>query len=109
VAASPELSKTKKGKLMARLLLETELIRATSSGSYQTESVTLPVIFFSREAEAVRQTQEGDYLVIGYHLYGTKFQSTNSDIRHGVQIVVDKVLQRPTRQDAELYDGLRTR
>jgi len=42
VAAPPELDQTKNGKLTVRLLLETELIRCTTSGNYQSESVTIP-------------------------------------------------------------------
>jgi single-stranded DNA-binding protein len=93
VAASPELGKTKKGKLMVRILLETELVRATTPGSYQSESVTLPVSFFSDGAEEVRQAQPGDHLVIGAHLYGTRFKALDGGIKHGVQIIADQILQ----------------
>jgi single-stranded DNA-binding protein len=93
VAASPDLSKTKKGKPMVRLLLVTELVRCTTPGSCQSESVTLPVNFFSREAEEVRDAQPGDHLVIGAHLYGTRFEASDGGVKHGVQIIADTILQ----------------
>jgi hypothetical protein len=83
---------------MVRILLETELVRATTPGNYQSESVTLPVSFFSREAEEVRDAQPGDYLVIGAHLYGTRFEASDGGIRHGVQIIADRILQGLTHQ-----------
>ena len=93
VAAVPELSTTKKGKPMVRILLETELVRATTPGNYQSESVPLPVSFFSREAEIVRDCQKGDFITIGCHLYGSRFEATDGTIKHGVHIIADQVLQ----------------
>ena len=54
LAANPEVFATKKNKPWIKLLLETLLVRETSPGQFQSESVILPVSFFSREAEAVR-------------------------------------------------------
>jgi single-stranded DNA-binding protein len=93
VAASPELGETKKGRSMVRILLETELIRCTTPGNYQSESVTLPVSFFSREAEEVRDARPGDHLVIGAHLYGTQFKAPDGSVKYGVQIIADQILQ----------------
>ena len=98
VAVSPELGKTKKGKFMVRILLEIELVRATALGTYQAESVTLPISFFSREAEEVRDAQPGDNLVIGVHLYGTRFEAAGGIIKHGVQIIADQILQGVTHR-----------
>jgi single-stranded DNA-binding protein len=92
VAAAPEVRQTQKGKLMVRLLLETELVRETTEGAYQAESVTLPVSFFSREAEEVRSARPGDCLTIGTHLYGTRFEAPDGSVKHGVQITADQVL-----------------
>jgi single-stranded DNA-binding protein len=98
LAAAPEISQTKKGRLMVRLRLETELVRVTAQGIYQTESVTLPVSFFACEAEEVRRAQPGDYLVIGAHLYGTRFEASDGGVKHGVQIIADQILQGLTHQ-----------
>jgi hypothetical protein len=78
---------------MVRLLLETELIRETAGGAHQSESVTLPVSFFSHEAEEVRSARPGDRLVVGTHLYGTRFNAPDGSVKHGVQIIVDQVLK----------------
>ena len=83
---------------MVRLRLETELVRVTAQGIYQTESVTLPVSFFACEAEEVRRAQPGDYLVIGAHLYGTRFEAAGGIIKHGVQIIADQILQGVTHR-----------
>jgi single-stranded DNA-binding protein len=98
VAAPPELGKTKKGKLMVRILLETEFVRTITPGSYQFESVTLPVNFFSREAEQVRDGQPSDTLIIGCHLYGSKYEAPDGTVKHGIQIVAEQVLQGATHQ-----------
>jgi len=82
-----------------RLLLETELIRCTTSGNYQSESVTIPVRFFSREAEAVRNARPNDYLTIGCHLYGTEFKAPDGIVKRGVQIIADQILQEATHQE----------
>jgi single-stranded DNA-binding protein len=102
LVTQPELSQTKKGKLTVRLLFETELVRPTAQGGFQAEAVTLPVSFFSREAEAVKDCQPGEYLVIGAHLYGTRFEAPDGGVKHGVQIVADQILQGTTRQK-EVY------
>src|SRR5262249_36842349 len=92
LASSPELAQTKKGRLWVRLLLETEFVRPTGSGGFQSELVVLPISLFSYEAEAVKDARKGDYLSIGCHLYGTKFESENG-IKYGCQIVADQVFQ----------------
>jgi single-stranded DNA-binding protein len=98
IASLPELSQTQKGKLIVKLLLETELVRSTTPGHYQAELVTLQVRFFSREAEAVRDAQVGDQLVVGTHLYPTRFETPDGKVNHGIQIVVDRILQMAARQ-----------
>ena len=90
LAANPEVFATKKNKLWVKLLLETQLVRETSAGQFQSENVTLPVSFFAREAEAVRELVRGDSLTVGAHLYGTRFES-DSCIKYGCQIVADQV------------------
>ena len=74
------------------MLLETELIRATSQG-IQSETVILPVSLFSREAEAVKDLRRGDPLTVGVHLYGTKFEGLDGAVKHGCQVVADEVLR----------------
>jgi single-stranded DNA-binding protein len=97
VVAQPELGQTKKGKPMVRLLLETELVRETSPGQFQSEIVVLPVSFFSREAQSVSSLRKGNPLTVGAHLYGTKFESDNGT-KYGCQIVTDQVFE-PLRQE----------
>jgi hypothetical protein len=71
---NPELGTTKKGRLWVKLLLETELVRETRPGEYQTECVVLPISFFSRPGEQVRNLKAGDAIMIGAHLYGSRFE-----------------------------------
>jgi|SRR6516225_1680548 single-stranded DNA-binding protein len=91
LAAAPEISQTKKGRLQVRLLLETELVRNNSDG-LKAESVIMPVSFFSREAEAVKDLVRGDSLTLGAHLYETRFEAPDGRVSHGVKIVADDVL-----------------
>ena len=98
LAADPELLQTKKGKLIVKLLLETEFIRQTTQGDFQPETVILPVNFFSREAEVVKDCRKGDFLVVGCHLYGTQFKVSDGIVKHGVQIIADHILQAPAIQ-----------
>jgi hypothetical protein len=79
--------------------LETELVRSDGrSNGFQAETIILPVSFFSLEAEAVRDLKAGDPLIIGCHLYGTRFQ-TDAGMKHGVLIVADAV-SFPARKEA---------
>ena len=99
LAAEPELRRTQKGTLIVKLLLETEFVRETTQGNFQPEGVTLPISFFSREADAVKDCQTGDYLVVGCHLYGTEFKAPDGTVKRGVQITADQVLQVTMRRE----------
>jgi hypothetical protein len=89
LAGNPDLSQTRKGKLLVKLVLETSLIRETRPGDVQAESVNLPITLFSLPAEQVKDLQKGDPLTIGAHLYGTEFQTADRAIKRGVQIIAD--------------------
>jgi single-stranded DNA-binding protein len=89
--AAPELSQTKKGHLQVRILVETELVR-NGSGGLVSETVVLPVSLFSRQADAVKDLSQGDFLTLGIHLYGTKYEAPDGRVSHGVKIVADDVL-----------------
>jgi single-stranded DNA-binding protein len=92
LAAFPETGRTKNDKDWIRLLLETQLVREVRAGELQSESVILPISCFSREAQAVKHLQRGDPLVVGGHLYGTRFQTPQGETKYGVQLVCDQVL-----------------
>jgi len=96
LAVNPEVFATKKNKPWIKLLLETRLVRETSPGQFQSESVILPVSFFSREAE-VKGLRRGDPLTVGVHLYGTRFES-DSGTKYGCQLLADQVFE-PLRQE----------
>ena len=100
LAADPEFSQTKKGNLIVKSLLETQFVRETTKGNFQSESVILPVSFFSREAEPVKDCRRGDFVVIGCHLYGTKFRAPDGTVNHGVKIIADHVLHGAIHQEA---------
>lgn len=91
LARNPEPGTTKKGKLWVKVLLESSLVRETRPGELQTESVTVPVSFFSRPAEQVKNLKTGDTLTVGCHLYGTRFEG-DSGTKHGVQLIADVVV-----------------
>src|SRR5262249_34988274 len=90
LAVDPERGTTKKGRLWVKILLETSLVRETQPGQLQTESLTVPVSFFSQPAEQVKELKAGTALTVGCHLYGTRFES-DSGTKHGVQIIADVV------------------
>src|SRR5215471_15666383 len=91
LAGNPVPGQTSKGKLMVKVLLETELVRETRPGEFQNEAVTLPVSCFSYPAEQVKNLKQGDQLTMGCHLYGTRFQPDDGAVKHGVQIIADAV------------------
>jgi single-stranded DNA-binding protein len=90
LAGNPESGVTRKGKTWIKLLLETESIRETKPGEFQTESVILPVSCFARSAEQVKNLVHGPAITIGCHLYGTKFEN-DVGTKYGVQLVADVV------------------
>ena len=91
LVADPERGQTKKGHLQVKILLATELVRKDGSG-FQAENVTLPVSFFGLEAEAVQGLVRGDWVTLGAHLYGTKYEAPDGRVSHGCRIVADQVL-----------------
>ena len=91
LAAAPEISQTKKGTLQVKILLATELVR-NNSGEFKAESVILPIACYSREAEALKELVQGDFLTVGTHLYGTRYEAPNGKVSHGVRLVVDAIL-----------------
>lgn len=90
VLSNPELGRTRKDRLWVKILLESELIRPDGRGGFQTEIVTLPVSFFSREAETVKGLKRGDHLTVGCHLYGTRYEG-DTGTKYGVQLIADAV------------------
>jgi hypothetical protein len=89
---NPEVRETRKGKLMVKALLETVFFREASPGQVQAEHVTLPILFFSQPATAVKDLKAGASLTIGAHLYGTRFQPDGvAEVKHGIQLVADAV------------------
>jgi single-stranded DNA-binding protein len=91
LADNPELGQTKKGHLQVKILLATELVRKDGSG-LQVENVVIPISLFSREAEAVQSLTQGDFITIGAHLYGTKYEAPDGRVSHGCKVVADQVL-----------------
>src|SRR5215831_13700563 len=91
LAADSELGQTKKGHLQVKILLATELVRKDGTG-LQVENVTLPVSFFGPEAEAVQNLVRGDFITVGAHLYGTKYEAPDGRVTHGCRVVADNVL-----------------
>ena len=89
--SEPEIAQTKKGRTYARILLETEQIRSGPNGS-QSETITLPVVLFSRQAEAIQSSRKGDTVTIRCHLNGTRFETLDGTVKHGVQLIADTVL-----------------
>jgi single-stranded DNA-binding protein len=91
LVSNPELSETKKGRLRAKLVLETNFARETRPGEYQTEVVVLPIQLFSLPAEQVKDLKEGDVLTVGAHVYGPEFQPPDGIVKRGIQLIADAV------------------
>jgi single-stranded DNA-binding protein len=87
----PEIGRTKKDKLLVKIILETQQSRETRPGETQTESVNLPITLFAQSAEQVKDLHKGDALTVGCRLYGTEFQPAEGAIKRGVQIIADCV------------------
>jgi len=91
LSAEPQIAQTKKGRPFARILLEAEQIRPSPNGA-QVETIMLPVVLFSHQAEAIRSSRKGDALTIAAHFNGTKFETEDGIVKHGVQLIADTVL-----------------
>jgi single-stranded DNA-binding protein len=98
LSGDPEFSETRKGKPLARILLEADQVRATPTGP-SVEPVTAPVILFSRQAEAIRSLRKGDFVTLSCHLNGTRFATPEGGVKHGLQLIADSVLW-----EKEAYD-----
>jgi hypothetical protein len=92
LVGNPVFSETAKGKPMAKLLLETELVREVNRGEFRAETHTLPIILFSWVADQARTLRIRNSVTIAAHLSGTQFTQPSGEVRHGVQLVADALL-----------------
>jgi single-stranded DNA-binding protein len=99
LAADPVFTETQKGKPMAKLLLETELVREINRGEFRAETHLLPVTLFSWVADQARALRSGSAITIAAHLNGTKFTQPSGEVSHGVQLIADALLFHPPRKE----------
>ena len=90
IVGNPELSQTKKGRLWVKLLLETSVVREIRPGVLESESTSVPISFFARPAEQVKDLHSGEELMVGAYLNGTEFRNGDT-VRHGVSVTADVV------------------
>jgi single-stranded DNA-binding protein len=106
LVGSPVFSETQKGKTMAKLLLETELVREVNRGEFRAETHVLPVLLFSWVADQARDLRSGSSVTIAARLNGTSFTLPSGEVRHGVQLIADALFFAPSgkeeRRDAAL-------
>ena len=96
--SNPEILATRKGRLMIKALLATVLIREIRAGEYQSESITLPITFFSGPVETVKSLRKGDQLAVGCHLYGSQYEAAEGT-KYGCQLIADQVFTNSQRGD----------
>jgi hypothetical protein len=94
------LTQTAKGTSMARGLIETELVRKVGPDEYRAESHSLPIVAFSWLADLLKDVAPGTALTLGVRLNGTRFESPDGNVKHGVQLVVEHVSFAPARKEA---------
>jgi single-stranded DNA-binding protein len=108
LADNPEIATTKKGKPWVRILIETSLVRETWPTEYQSERIVLPLQCFGGEAEVAKNLRAGTELTVGCHLYGSTFTTSIGRPKHGVMLIVDRILESDTRP-AQRTAGAMTR
>lgn len=99
LVSDPVFSETAKGKAMAKLLLETELVREVNRGEFRAENCLLPVLLFSWVADQARELRSGSSLTIAARLNGTKFPLPSGEIRQGVQLIGERLLFTSPRKE----------
>ena len=87
--SEPEIGRTKKDKLLVRLLVEVELVRQPLPGEFQIETTFIPVACFAREAERAQSLHRGDTIFCGCHLYGTAYDLPDGRVKRGLQLIAD--------------------
>jgi single-stranded DNA-binding protein len=91
VASDPEVGETRKGRLMVKALIRTQLVREIRPGEHQSEEVLLSVTFFSGPAEVAKNLRIGDHVTIGAHLYSSEWTSPEGVIKRGIQLIADAI------------------
>jgi len=99
LVGSPVFSETQKGKTMAKLLLETELVREVNCGEFRAETHVLPVLLFSWVADQARDLRSGSSVTIAARLNGTQFTLPTGEVRHGVQLIAEALLFTAPRKE----------
>jgi single-stranded DNA-binding protein len=99
LVADPVFSETAKGKSMARLLLETELVREVGRGEFRPETHLLPVVLFSWVADQARALRNGSAITVACRLNGTQYTPTSGEVKHGIQLIAEALLFPPARKE----------
>jgi single-stranded DNA-binding protein len=99
LAAEPVLSETKKGKPMAKILIEASTARQVKPGDVQEEKHLIPVVIYSWLVDTVKDLRQGARLCVIGHLNGTVFVPADGVPNHGLQLIADAVTFPPARKE----------
>jgi single-stranded DNA-binding protein len=91
LAADPVLSETKKGKPMAKILIEATTARQVKPGDIQEEKYIIPITVFSYLVGDIEDLRQGARLLVVGHLNGTVYTPQDGAPSHGLQLIADAV------------------
>jgi single-stranded DNA-binding protein len=100
LASDPVFSETAKGKPMAKVLLEVELVREVGRGEFRPETHILPVTIYSWLCDQARALKNGSSVTITAHLNGTQYTPPSGEVKHGIQLIADALLFTSSPQPA---------
>jgi single-stranded DNA-binding protein len=99
LAADPVFSENQKGKPIAKLLLEAELVREISRGELRSETHLLPITLFSWVADQTRTLRSGSSVTVAARFSGNQFEKSPGEIRYGIQLVAETLLFAPPKKE----------
>jgi single-stranded DNA-binding protein len=91
LATDPVISETKKGKPMAKILIEATTARQVKPGDIQEEKYIIPITVFSYLVGDIKDLRPGARLAVIGHLNGTVYTPEDGAPSHGLQLIADAV------------------
>ena len=100
LSRNPEFSTTSNGKPMAKLLIETEVVRQVRRGEWQSEQHMIPITVYGWLVDTVRELHGNDRLSVCCHANGTAFTTASGEVNYGIRLIADSLTFPPAFRPA---------
>jgi single-stranded DNA-binding protein len=86
LVGKPLVQKTKSGYDFAKILLEEDQVARNN----REKANVLPIAFFGKLVEEIRDLENGDGLLIACRLQGSRYETDSGEVRYGLQLIGER-------------------